>query len=213
MRSLLALGLFAVTAAQAGVLFSDNFNSGASALWGNELGGWSASGGVYDSASPNNTPPTYSLVNQIFTDFTLDVDINAARDGGIWLRSDANHDNALVLVTGGGYTGYTGLYFHRYTAGVLSGPFAAVGSLFTPGDNIHLTVESVGTSIALYLNGNFVESITETILTSGRIGLYDFSAQTFDNFVVTDGVPEPGTIGLMLGGAACAMFLRHRRRN
>lgn len=214
MRNLLAIVclLFSANPALATTLFSDDFNSGASALWGNQLGGWTATGGVYDSSSPNNTPPTFSLVNQVFSDFVLDVDINSVRDGGLWLRSDSTHDNALVLVTGGGFTNYTGLYFHQFTNGNLSGPFGVAGNLFQSGDNIHLQVQAQGTQISLFLNNNLVQTITDNTLGSGYVGLYDFSSQTFDNFVVTDGAPEPGTVGLFGIGMACIWLTRRSRR-
>lgn len=35
--------------AEAQVIFADNFDSGASLLWGNEVGAWSAAGGVYQA--------------------------------------------------------------------------------------------------------------------------------------------------------------------
>ena len=61
---LLAAGLLGLTAstAAAQVTFTDNFNSGASALWGNQRGAWSAAGGVYDAHQPSNSPTTFSLL-------------------------------------------------------------------------------------------------------------------------------------------------------
>jgi len=48
MKKMIVLTLLAwALSAKAEILFSDDFNSGASSLWGNEVGAWSAVGGVY----------------------------------------------------------------------------------------------------------------------------------------------------------------------
>src|SRR6266436_36967 len=84
----------------AAALFSDDFNAGASPLWGNEVGSWFAAGGVYDSQFPSNSPLTYSSLPFALSDFSIDVDINHLQDGGIWLHS-ADNGNGVLLVTGG----------------------------------------------------------------------------------------------------------------
>ncbi len=80
------------------VFFSDNFNTGASPLWGNEAGGWYASGGVYNAQSPSNNPLTYSSLPYDLTDFVVDLDINNVSDGGIFLRSsrDSNTEQSVA---------------------------------------------------------------------------------------------------------------------
>ena len=67
--------------------FSDNFDTGASTLWGNESGDWSASGGDYSAGSPANFPATYTSLPYELSDFTFEVDVNDVVDGGVWLRS------------------------------------------------------------------------------------------------------------------------------
>ena len=111
-----ALGLSVLSAisgqSHAATVFSDNFDGGASALWGNERGGWAASGGLYDSASPGTFPNTRSTLPFDLTDFSVDFDVNNLQDGGIWLRSAAAPGSAIgqsgVLLVTGGRAGTTG---------------------------------------------------------------------------------------------------------
>jgi hypothetical protein len=69
---LIGLGSITVPACADTVLFSDDFNSGASPAWSNTLGNWTASGGAYRAQNPNNFPNTYSFVNTLpsLTDFS-----------------------------------------------------------------------------------------------------------------------------------------------
>src|SRR5262245_29188281 len=79
----------ATTLARADTVFFDDFNSGASSAWSNTLGNWTAAGGVYRAQQPDNFPNTHSFVSTLpsLTDFSVTVDVNAARDGGVWLRA------------------------------------------------------------------------------------------------------------------------------
>ena len=87
----------ALSSASGGPLFFDDFQSGASPLWGNERGSWFASGGVYDAQFPQNLPPTYSSLPYDLHDFRIELDVNAVQNGGIWLRADAQGRNGVVL--------------------------------------------------------------------------------------------------------------------
>ncbi len=195
-------------------LFFDDFNSGASDQWGNQRGSWFASGGAYDSALPSNAPVTYSDVPFELTDFTLDVDVNNLQDGGIFLRSSYNggSESGVLLVTGGNGQAGTGLYWHVVQNGSYSGKLNEVGGLFTSGvSDVHLTVKVTGSLFEAFVNGSSTAATTlsDTTFTSGRAGLYDFSAnQTFDNFQI-DAVPEPATLAAV--GLGLAGLSRRRR--
>jgi hypothetical protein len=207
-RSLVAL-TFATLGpahARAGIIFSDNFNTGASPLWGNEVGSWFAAGGVYDSQFPSNNPPTYTGLPFVLSDFSIDVDVNLLQDGGIWLRS-AGNTNGVLLVTGGHLGTGTGLYWHVVTNGSFSGILNEVTGLFTPGvSNAHIRVEVSGNSYSAFVNGSATAATTLTTgaFATGRVGLYDFSNQTFDNVVVAvpdvAAVPEPSSLILFTIG-------------
>ncbi len=66
--------------------FTDNFATGPSASWGNEVGNWTASGGTYAAQAPANNPATYTSLPFTLTDFSFDVDVNKLKDGGVWLQ-------------------------------------------------------------------------------------------------------------------------------
>ena len=195
------------------VVFSDNFDAGHSPQWDNAVGNWSASGGTYNAAAPNNLPPTFSGLPFVLTDFSISVRVNAASDGGLWLRA-ADNQNGVLLVTGGhGLTG-TGLYWHIAVNGNYGAPQNEVSGLFVNGvSNLDLTVVVTGDTYSAYLNGSPtpVTTLTTSQFTSGRVGLYDYSGQTFDNFVVS--VPEPSTWALAgLGLVFAATSRRWRKR-
>ncbi len=212
-----ALGLVLTTAGglQAQLIFSDDFNAGASGQWGNEVGGWSAASGVYDAASPNNSPPTYSSLPYTLTDFSVTVTVNNLTDGGIWLRSSSNQ-NGILLITGGhGQTG-TGLYWHEVQSGVSSSSLNEVTGLFTSGvSTATITVTVVGNTYSAFVNGSSTPAttLTSTLFASGKVGLYDFSAvQTLDNFSVS-AIPEPATYALLLGACALGAAPWRRKRS
>jgi hypothetical protein len=61
----LILSVVSATDARSNTLFFDDFNAGASAAWGNDLGSWTARGGVYRAQNPNNFPNTHSFVSTL----------------------------------------------------------------------------------------------------------------------------------------------------
>ena len=211
---IVSLGL-ELSQVNAGMVFSDNFNTGASTLWGNEAGNWIASGGVYYAQAPSNGPLTYSSLPFVLQDFAVDVDINKLSDGGIWLRS-SNNQNGILLVTGGGYSGYTGLYWHIIQNGSLSTGLNIVNGLFTPGvSNAHLHITVSGNTYSAFVNGSTTAATTLTTSTfaSGKVALYDYSnapVETFDNVVVS-AVPEPSSF-VLLGAVLIGTLLGHARR-
>lgn len=202
----LALGPLLVTA-RAAIIFTDAFTSGPSASWGNEVGSWVGSSGAYDAQFPNNSPITYSSLPFTLQDFSIELDINNVQDGGVWLRSSDNQ-NGVLLVTG---AGGGSLYWHVISGGVVGPVQNLAPGVFTPGvSDPHLRVVVQGSMYSVFVDGGLTPATTlnDTTFTSGKVALYDFSAQTFDN--VTVAVPEPATF--MLGaGAACLAFAVARR--
>jgi len=169
--------------------FADNFNEGASPLWGNEVGSWSASGGVYNAAAPGNFPNAHSLLAFDLTDFELEVDVNDLVDGGVWLRASSTPGvgvgvNGVLLVTKG-----SGVYWHVVPAGGGYGTsINPANGLFPPGSDVHLRCVVRCNVYSVYVNGDTAPAtFVETGLFShGRAGLYDFSGQTFDNVLLTE---------------------------
>lgn len=195
--------------------FSDNFDSGPSALWGNEVGNWNAAGGVYGASNPSSFPNAYSSLPFDLTDFVVELDINNVADGGIWFRSSAAPATAIgrtgvLLVTGAG--GGT-LYWHDVTNPATYGSsLNATAPLFTVGvSDPHLRIEVTGDTYSVFVDGSTTAAttLTTTNFASGQVALYDNSAQTVDNFVVT---PEPSSFAFLGFGAAISLFSRRRSK-
>lgn len=210
------------------ISFSDNFDNGADPAWSNApgAGAWQATGGVYNAQFPDNDPATYSGLPFAFdgSSVTLEVDVNALADGGVWVNGDGTNQNGVLLVLGGdgygpsnGGQGGTAIYWHVVQNGVFSGALQRVSGVFTPGEDYHLKVTANGNQYQAFIDGSATAAttLTDTTFTGGRVGLYDeWGPMTFDNFSVTGSVavPEPGTWALMIlgfGGAGAA--LRRRR--
>jgi hypothetical protein len=211
----------ATTFAHADTVFFDDFNSGASPVWSNTLGNWTAAEGVYRAQQPNNFPNAHSFVSTFpsLTDFSVTVDVNAARDGGVWLRASD------VPGVGPGVTGVlliflndeihqNTLFWHEVrrptpTSELVYGPELNSRSNQFLG-NFSLRIDVQGNTYSAFVNGSSTPATTfvSNRFTSGYVGLYDdqpvFDAdvQSFDNFRLSVSVPGPivgaGLPGLIL---------------
>ena len=177
--------------AQAQTVFSDDFSSGASPLWGNESGAWSAAGGVYRPSIPQNLPAALSFLPFTMTDFALDVDIGKVMDGGVWLRSSPAPGNSLgikgVLLNLKIPDGGPKIYWHIVEDGTAYGiPLNVNYGSFPVEGVVHLHIEVSGNTYSAFVNGssNPATALTTRSFSSGRVALYDFSRQSFDNFVL-----------------------------
>ena len=195
------------------MLFSDDFDQGASPLWQNNYGDWQATGGVYQALSPDNFPNALSALPYQLSDFTVEFDVNDISDGGIWLRSQAEPGTTIgrsgVLLVAGPSGG---LYWHEVLNGTSYGAsLNFAGGLFTSGvSDPHLRIEVTGSDYAVYVDGasTAASTLTSANFLSGQVALYSNSGQSFDNFSLA--VPEPGA-GLLYVGGLLGVWVRRRR--
>jgi len=211
---------------RAETLFFDDFNSGASPAWSNSVGNWVASGGVYRAQNPSNDPNSYSFVSTLpsLTDFTVTVDINSARDGGIWLR--ARSDTGTVGVTGvlliflNDALHPNVLFWHevgQFNAGSNAyGPELNTAANLPLG-NFSLRIVVEGDMYSAFVNGSTTPATTLITdrFTSGFTGVYDHDvfngAQSFDNFRVFE-TPLPATLPLFATGLGALGLLGWYRK-
>jgi hypothetical protein len=216
MRTYLVLLLIGIVPAvalavptDASPIFTDDFNTGPSSLWGNESGTWFGTGGGYDASGA--TPPVdYSSLPFALTDFEIAMDVTGTDDGGVFLRSEYNGGaiNGVLLVMGGNGGSGTGFYWHEFVNGA-SGPILSPGGLTT--DPVHVRVTVVGNLYSLYLNGSATPAttLTSSLYSSGQVALYDNGLDVFDNIVLSaipPAVPVPA-VGPIALSALIALIL------
>jgi len=214
----LSLGLFETL--NATVIFSDNFQSGPSSSWGNQLGNWIAQDGKYYASATGSSFPLWPLPQTLLpfevTDFTVDIKIWDFKNGGVMLRAQ-DSQNAILLVLGGlgGVGDY--MYWHILQDGnVGSGlnPSSSIGAIGQYDPSLHIVVE--GDTYKVYLDGstNPATTLTTSAFSSGKVGLFDNASPetSFSDIVIT--VPEPSALSLLavgLGGSAVLAYNKQRK--
>jgi len=212
----LSFGLFG--SLNATVIFSDNFQSGPSSSWGNQLGNWIAQDGKYYASATGSSFPLWPMPHTFLpfelTDFTVDLKMWDFKDGGLMLRAQ-DSQNAVLLVVGGlgGVGDY--MYWHILQNGnVGSGlnPSSSIGAIGQHDPSLHIVVE--GDTYKVYLDGstNPATTLTTSAFSIGKVGLFDNASPetSFSDIVIT--VPEPSALSLLAFGLGGLAILRRRRR-
>lgn len=227
----IALGTQVSGNSASAVTFTDNFDSGPSSSWGNQVGNWTAPSGAYYAQNPSNfaNPVAHSLVSGYnWNDFTLDVSVSNATDGGIWLRASELGPGSgfgasgVLLVWAPNGPSDSNIYWHVVSSAgwiVSTGGDTLLGTNPLAPLSLHITV--VGNTYTAVVNGTITTTLTDSTYQSGLVGLYsntnpDPNFQSFDNFNVdgtVSAVPEPSTWALVLLGFVCVGFASHRWRS
>jgi len=207
-RVLVAGTALSTLPARAAIIFQDDFASGPSPLWANESGAWTASGGSYYATEPNNAPNAYSSLPYNLTAFTVDFDINSVSDGGIFLRAEPKPGTAFgiqgVLLNFKVPAGGPRLYWHIFSGGTtVSEPLNM--TYVDYGNTPHVHVEVIGDTYAAYINGatDPVTTFSTSQFPTGRVALYDYSGQSFSNFVLARAQP---TLGIRMDPDAAVVY-------
>ena len=151
-----------------------------------------------------------SLDEEAFLNFALQVQMTIIRgpSGGLLFRSNlAGTFYAFSISTDGTY------FLERISPGSIAGKIQitplARGSSPAINQGINqsntLTVVAQGNTLYLYVNGQYVDSASDSTLTSGAIGVFTLGAEAaFSNLkvsMVTFGYPEMGEVeGIRQGG-------------
>jgi 3-keto-disaccharide hydrolase len=220
----------ATTLARADTVFSDDFNSGASPAWSNTLGNWTADGGVYRAQQPDNFPNTHSFVSTLpsLTDFSVTVDVNAARDGGVWLRASSDPTTQIgvtgilliFLNDGPDSARPNALFWHDVVGEQYGGQLNVAVDQYV--GNFSLRIDVQGNTYSAFVNGSSTPATTfvSDRFTSGYVGLYDHDVfpgdvQSFDNFQLSASVPGPiagaGLPGLFLASVSLGWWRRRKK--
>lgn len=180
------------------ISFFDDFNAGASPLWGNEVGQWQVVDGQYDAALDTNNPLPYSSLPFELTDFDVEFDVVDQHRASIWLRTPG-FGKGVVLAIGG--ASENSLYWHVVTEGtgnLVGYPIIGeVPNVLTTGQNVHVRVEVRGDTYQVFLNGATTPAATlvEPRFPVGQIALGDHGARAFDNVRLTGRTPDPTLAG------------------
>ena len=170
-----------------GSVFAEDFSSAPSSRWQIVAGQWQASPGIYAavggspdaivSLGPRSKWTNYRIETRLRIDggsgnggviFCVQ-DVASQEDGG------APPDNAGAMYWGGVWGAQ-----NEVMLGYMDGTYNSLGNgaaTLTVGQWYDLKVEVVGSSIAIYLDGNLIEMASDARYTSGSIGLRTWNLQ------------------------------------
>ncbi|MEZ6136168.1 MAG: putative Ig domain-containing protein [Pirellulaceae bacterium] len=181
------------------IQFVDDFESGASPLWQNQVGEWFAADGLYRAAVSTNNPVTYNTLPFMVSDFELIVDVVDLVDGGLWLRSP-EYPKGVTLVLGGRDGTGSGLYWHDLTDADPNKesvpPLNEVTGLFVNGESDpRIRVTGEGNLFSAYVGDSDVPATTIELdsFTFGQVGLFSYLDTKFDRVELTATAMEPAT--------------------
>jgi len=204
--SSLAIGTYAITASYGGdttnstatsntltqkvtrILFTDNFDSGPNSLWLNKLGGWSASGGVYDAAAGSVFPMANSLLPFSLTNFSLHVETTkVGGDGGVFFGAfdsqagNTKVDGLLLVIR----PRFGDIYFNPIVNGSVGSRIVSTSLSAAPHS---FDVSVTGGNYVVLVDGVQIFNFNDSNFSTGQVGVYDSGngALGFENFIIYD---------------------------
>lgn len=157
--------------------FFDDFNGNKNIIWGLGVGEWYIRNGEYTAYGSSGTP--YSAVlNRTFTNFTFEGDLKIPKGGAAQLgirvqdfgkTGVAEIYNGMMLVI---FPGGNSVYWHVIKNGV--GPAQntkSLGITLYDANTIHVKLVVTGNVYKAYLNGQLVNTLTDSTYSSGIFAL------------------------------------------
>lgn len=177
--------------------FFEDFNDGVANKWNNDgTGAWSVMDWRYTAGANATLRVFYSHYKETYADFTYAVDVrktagNVKRAMGLVFRTDGTYNNGYVFhINANGYY----LIFKRINGGTryLIRDWTYSPSIST-GMNAwnRLEVDCSGPDLTFRINGNVVQTITDSSFAAGRVGVKAFGSAMrgdvvqFDNTELT----------------------------
>ena len=118
--------------------------------------------GASTSPGPEQLPNAFSSLPFGLTDFSIDVDVNAINDGGVWLRSAAAPATSLGIIGVLFVTADGESYWHIVTDGSSYGSAPQPVAGPPTGSSPHLRIEVTGDTYAAFLDGSATPITTLT---------------------------------------------------
>ena len=165
--------------------FYESFNDGFANGWiADNTAVWAVSGDVYNMTGiqPAGGRLRWSYYNQSFNDFGLDVSVRQTQGvqtnaAGVLFRNSPGLTSRyeFLISVAGAYT------VGKYVAGAFTQlvPWTASNRILKGYDEWNrLRVVCLGPSIQLYINGGLVQTLTDSSISSGRVGVIGVDLET-----------------------------------
>lgn len=171
-----------------GRLLQDGFDYDNSENWVVMSGSWKIADGVLGMTNKNTGRSMVRYAGGLnWTDYTFEADVQTAdssdkeRDSGILFRGDGELKNVYAFR----FNRNNKIELCKWTDGV----FASIKTWdyeTIPGEFYNMKVSANKDEFALYVNGEYIDTVTDTSFARGTVGLYAYYAQIgIDNVLVT----------------------------
>ncbi|KAA3643390.1 MAG: hypothetical protein DWQ07_23035 [Chloroflexi bacterium] len=119
---------------------------------------------------------SWSIIDETFSDASIEVQVVGMggpfdAEAGIICRYVDDNNFYLMTITADGFYAISKFVNNEFTALTGNGDYAE-SSLINQGNSSNaLRADCVGSTLSLYVNGTLVDSVTDSSLTSGDVGL------------------------------------------